>query len=84
MLASRGRSAVVIGSGIIGLTTAVSLLRAGLAVRVVSAEPIEATTSWKAAAVWFRRTRATPTGRPHGAAIPTQYSSGRPHAACLL
>jgi D-amino-acid oxidase len=44
---------VVLGAGIIGLTTAVSLLDAGCDVRVVTAVPVEETTSWLAAAVWF-------------------------------
>jgi D-amino-acid oxidase len=44
---------VVVGSGITGLTTAVSLLDAGHAVRLVSAKPSAATTSALAAAVWF-------------------------------
>ncbi|WP_406230906.1 FAD-dependent oxidoreductase [Nocardia sp. NBC_01009] len=44
---------VVIGSGISGLSTAAELLRAEHEVTVVSAEPISATTSFLAAAVWF-------------------------------
>jgi D-amino-acid oxidase len=44
---------VVVGSGIIGLTTAVALLDVGYDVRVSSAEPAAATTSALAAAVWF-------------------------------
>jgi D-amino-acid oxidase len=43
----------VLGAGIVGLTTAVSLLDAGCEVRVVTAAPVEATTSYVAAAVWF-------------------------------
>lgn len=45
--------AVVLGTGIIGLTSAVRLLEAGHQVRVVAAGTVEATTSWLAAAVWF-------------------------------
>ncbi|MBF6175753.1 FAD-dependent oxidoreductase [Nocardia blacklockiae] len=45
--------AVVVGSGIVGLTTAAALLREGREVVVVSAEPVRATTSYLAAAVWF-------------------------------
>ena len=44
---------VVVGSGITGLTTAISLLDAGHAVRLVAAKPSAATTSALAAAVWF-------------------------------
>jgi D-amino-acid oxidase len=43
----------VLGAGVVGLTTAVSLLDAGCDVRVVTAAPIEETTSYVAAAVWF-------------------------------
>ena len=43
----------MIGSGIAGLTSAISLQRAGWQVRVLSAAPIEALTSHLAAAVWF-------------------------------
>lgn len=43
----------VLGAGVVGLTTAVSLLDAGCEVRVVTAAPVEATTSYLAAAVWF-------------------------------
>jgi D-amino-acid oxidase len=49
----RSVQVVVIGAGIIGLTTAARLLDAGCQVRVVTAGPLEATTSWLAAAVWF-------------------------------
>ncbi|UNB50091.1 FAD-dependent oxidoreductase [Mycolicibacterium sp. YH-1] len=45
--------AVVVGSGISGLTTAISLLEAGHSVRIVAAEPAMSTTSAVAAAVWF-------------------------------
>lgn len=44
---------VVIGAGISGLTTAISLLDAGHAVQIVAAEPSATTTSALAAAVWF-------------------------------
>lgn len=44
---------VVIGSGISGLSTAAELLSRAHDVTVVSAEPIAATTSFLAAAVWF-------------------------------
>ena len=43
----------VLGSGVAGLTTAVSLLDAGCRVQVVAADPVEASTSYLAAAVWF-------------------------------
>jgi len=44
---------IVLGAGVVGLTTAVSLLDAGCDVRVVTADSIENTTSYLAAAVWF-------------------------------
>ncbi|MGK8522751.1 FAD-dependent oxidoreductase [Nocardia asteroides] len=44
---------VVLGSGISGLSTAAELLRDRHDVVVVSAEPVSATTSFLAAAVWF-------------------------------
>ncbi len=47
-----GREAVVVGAGIIGLTTAVCLLEDGWYVRVVAAEPPERTMSAVAAAIW--------------------------------
>ena len=43
----------VLGAGVAGLTTAARLLAAGCHVRVVAAAPIEASTSYLAAAVWF-------------------------------
>ena len=43
----------MVGSGISGLTTAISLLEAGHTVRVVAAERALSTTSAVAAAVWF-------------------------------
>jgi D-amino-acid oxidase len=44
---------VVVGAGISGLTTAISLLEAGHGVQIVAAEPSATTTSALAAAVWF-------------------------------
>ncbi|WP_331723102.1 FAD-dependent oxidoreductase [Nocardia sp. NBC_00511] len=44
---------VVVGSGISGLSSAAALLDAGHQVTVCSDTPIEATTSYLAAAVWF-------------------------------
>jgi D-amino-acid oxidase len=49
----RSLQAVVVGAGVSGLTTAICLLEAGHAVRVVAAAPSTATTSALAAAVWF-------------------------------
>jgi D-amino-acid oxidase len=43
----------VIGGGVIGLTTALTLARAGARVRVLSAQAPEDTTSAVAAAIWF-------------------------------
>ena len=43
---------MVIGSGVVGLTTAISLAEAGLATRVVTAAPPSATTSAVAGAIW--------------------------------
>lgn len=43
----------VVGGGVIGLTCAVALARAGHAVTVVSADPVSETTSAVAAALWF-------------------------------
>ena len=43
----------VLGAGIIGLTTASRLLAAGHRVQIVAAAPIEESTSYLAAAVWF-------------------------------
>jgi D-amino-acid oxidase len=44
---------VVLGGGVTGLTTALSLLRAGCRVQVVAAAPVEGSTSYLAAAIWF-------------------------------
>src|SRR5258708_19351017 len=44
---------VVVGAGVSGLTTAISLLEAGHGVRIVAAQPSATTTSALAAAVWF-------------------------------
>jgi D-amino-acid oxidase len=44
--------AVVVGAGVVGLTTAISLAEAGLATRVVTATPTAATTSVAAGAIW--------------------------------
>jgi D-amino-acid oxidase len=43
---------VVVGAGVSGLTTAVQLAEAGLRIRVLTAEPPEATTSMAAGAMW--------------------------------
>ncbi len=53
---------IVVGAGVVGLTTAVSLLEAGCDVRVVADAPVEATTSYVAAGVWFP-THAGPPGK---------------------
>ncbi|MDH3246091.1 MAG: FAD-binding oxidoreductase [Saprospiraceae bacterium] len=45
--------ALVIGSGIIGLSTAHVLQEHGLKVKVISKDLPQSTTSWRAAAVWF-------------------------------
>jgi D-amino-acid oxidase len=44
--------ALVVGAGVIGLTTAISLAEAGLTTRVVAAEPPSRTTSAAAGALW--------------------------------
>jgi D-amino-acid oxidase len=46
-------AATVIGGGVIGLTCALELARAGHAVTVLTADPIADTTSAVAAAIWF-------------------------------
>jgi D-amino-acid oxidase len=43
---------VVIGAGVVGLTTAISLAEAGLSTRVLAAEPPSRTTSVAAGAIW--------------------------------
>ncbi|HSU15178.1 FAD-dependent oxidoreductase [Longimicrobium sp.] len=48
-----GRDALVIGAGVIGLTSAIRLQEAGWRVRVWAAEPPERTTSAVAAAIWY-------------------------------
>jgi D-amino-acid oxidase len=47
------QAVTVVGGGVIGLTCALELARAGHRVRVVTADPVEATTSAVAAAIWF-------------------------------
>ncbi|HYH81303.1 MAG TPA: FAD-dependent oxidoreductase [Longimicrobium sp.] len=47
------REALVIGAGVIGLTTAVRLREAGWRVRIRAADPPERTTSAVAAALWY-------------------------------
>ena len=47
-----GQEVVVIGAGVIGLTSAVQLAEAGHRVSVVAAEPPRATTSAVAGALW--------------------------------
>ena len=44
--------AVVVGAGVAGLTTAISLREAGLSTRVVTAAPPSRTTSIAAGAIW--------------------------------
>lgn len=53
---------VVVGAGISGLTCARLLLRAGHNVIVVSGDPLERTTSYLAAAVWFPTAAGPPDG----------------------
>jgi D-amino-acid oxidase len=43
---------VVVGAGVVGLTTAISLAEAGMATRVVAAEPPSRVTSVAAGAIW--------------------------------
>ena len=47
-----GTDAIVVGAGVIGLTTAISLAEAGLTTRVVAADPPSRTTSVAAGAIW--------------------------------
>jgi len=44
--------AVVVGAGVVGLTTAITLAEAGLAARIVAAEPPSRVTSVAAGAIW--------------------------------
>jgi D-amino-acid oxidase len=44
--------AVVVGAGVVGLTTAISLAEAGLSTRIVTAAPPRETTSVAAGAIW--------------------------------
>jgi D-amino-acid oxidase len=44
--------AVVVGAGVVGLTTAISLAEAGLVTRLLAADPPERTTSYVAGAIW--------------------------------
>jgi D-amino-acid oxidase len=44
--------AVVVGAGVVGLTTAISLAEAGLETQVITAAPPDATTSVAAGAIW--------------------------------
>jgi D-amino-acid oxidase len=44
--------AVVVGAGVVGLTTAISLAEAGLATRVITAAPPSGSTSIAAGAIW--------------------------------
>jgi D-amino-acid oxidase len=48
-----GMRVVVLGAGVTGLTTALRLLADGHQVEVVAADPVQASTSYLAAAVWF-------------------------------
>lgn len=56
--------AVVVGAGVVGLTTAISLAEAGLSTGVVAAEPPPRTTSFAAGAIWGP-TRCAPRDRCH-------------------
>jgi D-amino-acid oxidase len=53
---------IVVGAGVVGLTTAVRLLEAGCGVQVVADATAEGTTSYIAAGVWFP-THAGPPGK---------------------
>ena len=55
--------ALVVGAGVVGLTTAISLAEAGLRTRVVAADPPGRTTSFAAGAIWgpVRTAAAGPT-----------------------
>ena len=61
------RRVAVVGGGVIGLTCALELARAGHRVQVLSADPVEATTSAVAAALWFPY-RVSRRGRSSGTA----------------
>ena len=56
---------MVVGAGVIGLTTAICLAEAGLATEVIAAEPPAATTSAAAGAIWGP-VRCGPAGRCRG------------------
>src|SRR3954465_11997031 len=56
------RTAVIVGSGVVGLTTACPLRGRGWGVRLLADRPITTTTSARAAAVWFP-TRVGPRDR---------------------
>jgi D-amino-acid oxidase len=56
---------VVVGAGVVGLTTAISLAEAGLSTRVVAAEPPSRVTSVAAGAIWGP-VRCGPADRCHG------------------
>ncbi|MFJ6742495.1 FAD-dependent oxidoreductase [Streptomyces sp. NPDC091279] len=53
MESERGNDVIVIGGGVIGLTTAVVLAERGLGVRVWTRDPVERTTSAVAGALWW-------------------------------
>jgi D-amino-acid oxidase len=53
---------IVVGAGVVGLTTAVRLLEAGCDVRVVADATVAGTTSYVAAGIWFP-THAGPPGK---------------------
>ncbi|MEU6178750.1 FAD-dependent oxidoreductase [Streptomyces coeruleorubidus] len=53
MTGERGGEIVVVGGGVVGLTTAVVLAERGRRVRVWSRDPVEATTSAVAGALWW-------------------------------
>jgi D-amino-acid oxidase len=56
--------AVVVGAGVVGLTTAISLTEAGLSTRIVTAAPPRETTSVAAGAIWGP-VRCGPPDRTH-------------------
>ncbi|MEU6349608.1 FAD-dependent oxidoreductase [Streptomyces sp. NPDC047072] len=53
MDSARGGEVVVVGGGVVGLTTALVLAERGWRVRVWSRDPVERTTSWVAGALWW-------------------------------